>query len=434
MRVQPAPPHELRSRHQRASMLLGMTWLCMTLAGSVYYLFLLQPPLANNLLWPHFNASGYQAFLIDILNALLETAPDGSTVDLHLVMLEARYSSLLATAVVHPTYAMALASAKLTTLPGAIARLRNTSVDDNLMAQPTQYCWVDFNKAFELAHTAARQQRCLAQYAANGAVYLESVLRNTDRHAFAAAYHTPGSNYEIAILRGLEGTVAGVEWLDAIASVATSVDEEVAYWQRHGIGAFRYQWHNLFLPGLVETVTLRNVFGLETSVILKSTVESQGPWTTVVFSPPFVLDLLFAGHCNASLIRGTPDDILNTWCDGQSPRPFESFIGLSPYERHIGVVRDTLGPFLAIDLYIVPVLSPVGALATDLISAFHDTLNASSAALYSALDGALVVTPVPPAWPSAVHIDRRLHPIVAVDRPHTAALFGSCSGTGQRLD
>ncbi|EQC28288.1 hypothetical protein SDRG_13969 [Saprolegnia diclina VS20] len=268
------------------------------------------------------------------------------------------------------------------------------------MAQPTQYCWVDFNKAFELAHTAARQQRCLAQYDANGAVYLESVLRNTDRHAFAAAYHTPGSNYEIAILRGLEGTVAGVEWLDAIASVATSVDEEVAYWQRHGIGAFRYQWHNLFLPGLVETVTLRNVFGLETSVILKSTVESQGPWTTVVFSPPFVLDLLFAGHCNASLIRGTPDDILNTWCDGQSPRPFESFIGLSPYERHIGVVRDTLGPFLAIDLYIVPVLSPVGALATDLISAFHDTLNASSAALYSALDGALVVTPVPPAWPS----------------------------------
>ncbi|EQC27673.1 hypothetical protein SDRG_14581 [Saprolegnia diclina VS20] len=287
----------------------GALWLCATLAGTFYYLLHIQPQLANDFFWPHYNSSGYQTFLIDALNQLLETSDDEATVDLGSVMLDARYDGLLTTAIAHPTYAMALLTTKLPSLDFAITSLRNTSIDMVLWL-PTPYCWVDFNKSFELAHTEARQDRCRHQYGTNGAVYLEAVARNIDWTAFLVGYGGPETLFWSAILSGLEASTRGVHWLDTVAATTTSVPDEVAFWQRHGIQRFCYQWQNLRLPGLVETATL---------------VNALGPGSSSHFYEPLAMDLYPTTMCNLSLIRDTPNYILNTTCFGMPPQSFDDY-------------------------------------------------------------------------------------------------------------
>ncbi|KDO19411.1 hypothetical protein SPRG_15491 [Saprolegnia parasitica CBS 223.65] len=261
MRIQPTTGlFDLSPRRWR---LAGALWLCATLAGSIYYLLLVQPRLANDLLWSNYNASGYQTFLVDALNQLLETTHDASSADLSAVMLEARYDSLLTTAIAHPT-------------------LRNMSLD-MIEWLPTQYCWVDLDKAFELAHTERRQERCQQQYATNGAVYLEAIFRNIDWDAYIATYGGPNSNFWFAIVSGLEASVRGVRWLQSVATAKTTVADEVAHWQSFGVTGFRFQYQNGHHPGLVETATLVNALGIPTSVTLKSTEPRQGVREVVSF-------------------------------------------------------------------------------------------------------------------------------------------------------
>ncbi|KAF0695508.1 Aste57867_13678 [Aphanomyces stellatus] len=56
----------------------------------------------------------------------------------------------------------------------------------------TQYCWVDLDHAFEVAHTTARQQRCVDRYAHDGAVYMETVLLNQVWDDYLATYGGDG--------------------------------------------------------------------------------------------------------------------------------------------------------------------------------------------------------------------------------------------------
>ncbi|EQC27650.1 hypothetical protein SDRG_14560 [Saprolegnia diclina VS20] len=400
-RVQPTVSANPRGRWHWSSLLLGSLWLSATLAASVCYLRLLQPPLANDLLWPYYNASGYQTFLIDLLNTLLETTPDTSSVDLQSVALEGHYDSLLTSAIVHPTYAMALLTTKLTALEFAITSLRNLSENAQLFQLPTQYCWVDFNQSFELAHTDARQARCHRQYAANGAVYLESLLRNTNWKAAVAASAT-STNFWFAIESGLEASAMGARWLDAVAAVTTSVQDEATVWRSHGIDSYSYQWQNIKRPGLVETATLVNALGLQTSVVLKSVVRTNGPWVMSLFSPSLLDDIRLVSGCNASLLRGAPHYVLNTLCDGRVPVSFESFLEsllqMSPFFRPIGMIRDALGPLLSSDLYVVPIPESLISLRADRVTALYGAWNASTADMYSTLETDLRVTLVPPAW------------------------------------
>ncbi|RQM25968.1 hypothetical protein B5M09_000805 [Aphanomyces astaci] len=64
---------------------------------------------------------------------------------------------------------------------------------------PTQYCWVDFDKTFEMAHTAARQARCASMYHANAAVHYEAMLRNIPWAKWETSFGGPNGSFTRAI-------------------------------------------------------------------------------------------------------------------------------------------------------------------------------------------------------------------------------------------
>ncbi|EQC27747.1 hypothetical protein SDRG_14496 [Saprolegnia diclina VS20] len=401
MRVAPLEtPRSESGTGARVSHVLGVLWLWLVLAGNIYcLLYVFGPRLANDLFWPHYNASGYQAYVVDALNELLETAPDASSVDLSVVTTEARYDSLLTTTMVHPTYTMALLTTKLSSLDHAVTRLRNMSLD-NVLWLPTQYCWVDFNKSLELAHTATRQERCRRQYAANGAVYFEAVARNMDYVAFTT---TPDPNlcFLLAIQRGLEASSVGVRWLDSVAHVTTTVGEEVAAWQLHGITAFRYQWQNVLVPRLDEAATLVNALGIESSLTLKSIASSHGAGSSDAFSGSFAVDVNSVCACNMSLIRDTPN-FLNTTCVETLAQPFEAYT-YAPFffgATHTSLVRAALGPLGSIDLLVVSPPVALISLTRALSTAIYRELETASATRYAKLR-TFTVAPTPPAWTTA---------------------------------
>ncbi|EQC24838.1 hypothetical protein SDRG_17270 [Saprolegnia diclina VS20] len=378
-------------RRSFVPLVVASLWFVASVALSFHYLGVVQPLLASDLLWLDYNTTGYQAFVIDLLNQVLETAPDASTVDIGAVAIERSYALPVIETIVHPTYAMSLLTAKLTGLDYAIASLRNTTIE-KLLSLPTQYCYVDFARVFEMAHTAERQARCNTQYTANGAVYLDAILRNTDGHVFLKAFGGPNSPLSVALLHDLEASTVGQLWLQAVASVATTVSQEAFLWQSHGITNFRYQWQNRHLPGLVETATLVNALGLIESVSLKSIAYSEGPGTSSVFSSAFSLGVEYAGHCNKSLLRSTSEHAWKGPC-----ATLESYATKLPLTIQQTLLRNALGPFFTIDLYVVPPPRSLVSLATVLSATILDALDDTTAEAFHSIE-ALFATPTPPAW------------------------------------
>ncbi|KDO25728.1 hypothetical protein SPRG_09027 [Saprolegnia parasitica CBS 223.65] len=378
----------------------GVLWVTLTLAGSIYYLYLLQPRFANDLIWPFYNTSGYRIFFVDVLNAFLETAPDGSLIDVGSIALEGRYEGVLVDATVHPTYAMSLLAAKLTTLEFAIGSLRNLSVA-NVPWLPTAYCWVDLHQAFELAHTEMRQQRCRDRYAANGAVYLEAILRNTDYNAFLDRFGGNDSAYGYAIERGLMASARGVAFLDSLLRVRTTVADEAVVWRQCGITRFCYEWQNAQLPAVVETATIMNALGVATPLTLKSTARNIGAWTSSAFHRIWFMDLVDVYTC--SLIRDTLDYYGNGSCYSYLPMvPGNDAVFIFDTSQ-LDMTLPYLGPYFSVDLWVVPPPASVVELVSILSASIYGSLNSTTAAMYNALP-TLRLAPMPLAWTSGPYV------------------------------
>ncbi|KAF0714660.1 Aste57867_3765 [Aphanomyces stellatus] len=74
----------------------------------------------------------------------------------------------------------------------------------------TQYCFVDFNRRWELANSATRLRRCQQHMTTNGAVYLESMLRNIDFSVFQTCW---GHAFDVAVGQELSRSDAGQAWM-----------------------------------------------------------------------------------------------------------------------------------------------------------------------------------------------------------------------------
>jgi hypothetical protein len=111
---------------------------------------------------------------------------------------------------------------EVNTLPNVVAGLRH--MDSCLVPWiSTAYCYVDFHHKWEMANSAARQARCNKHMKSNGAVYLESILRNVDAEKLKTCF--PG--LEDAIFKYLNSIVAGRDYVRELASlhVAESASE-----------------------------------------------------------------------------------------------------------------------------------------------------------------------------------------------------------------
>ncbi|KAF0693779.1 Aste57867_15278 [Aphanomyces stellatus] len=379
----------------------GGLYVALSLASSSFYLCILQPAFANDFWWTRYDASTHQALLVDLFNSRLATQATG-TVDLLAprASVDKAYVTRAAWTPNFETYARRLVLSDLTSVDYAVVNLRALD-SHHCMWMATQYCWVDLRRQFSVAHTAARDQRCLDAYTANGAVYMETVVRNQVWSDFVQNYGGPGGVFTVAVQAWLEQTPAGVAWLmdTSTARAHTSVAAEAAHWQAHGIARFQLQWQNLLLVGLSETMTIVNALQWPQTVALKHLPATYEAWTTVVMYWMPLKDLSAMQSMNQSLIRSANNSF------ERASFSFETSLGLvdaasGRYVDQVALFRSTVGPFNSIDIFVVPVPAPVLAVYGAFATALYEAMAAQPrvrAAVDAIADFALAPT-TPPAW------------------------------------
>ncbi|KDO19499.1 hypothetical protein SPRG_15305 [Saprolegnia parasitica CBS 223.65] len=366
-----------RTGRQALVALVGLCWIWLGLAGSVWYMWLLTPSFRNDLWWSYFNATGYQVLLIDVINDLLSTTIElPALVNVASVAIYRDYAGAVLPPLAHPVYAARLATHGLSSIAYVIPNLRNVSATEALWL-PTQYCYVDFARRWELAHTEARQHRCAATMATNGAVFLEAVLRNQDWNAIALA---AGAGFAPAIERGLQATADGRAWMAATATANTTVIDEIAYWIHHGLRTYELQWQTYNLPGLDQRLVIENALSIEQSVTLKSSTTRRGPWTTMNLNFFFINEIYTVGTaCNMSLIRNTTKYFTSDYCISYTTTDLEGALFLSDdngnFVAQTSLSHTFIGPFLSVDMWVLSPPPQLIALVAAITSALHDALE-----------------------------------------------------------
>ncbi|KAF0691321.1 hypothetical protein As57867_017366, partial [Aphanomyces stellatus] len=378
----------------------GFAYVALSLGLSVVYLTLLQPAFSNDLWWPHYNVTGHQALLIDLFNVALATQANG-TIDLLApwAVIDKSYNSSVATAAIYPTYVRRLMWAEFTSVEYAVVNLRSMSGFWSLW-MCTQYCWVDLQRQFEVAHTAGRQQRCADRYRANGAVYMETMLRNQIWDDFIANYGGDGGMFTVSLQAWLEQVPSGQTWLEATstARLTTTVAQEMAYWRTQNITSYKLQWQNRIQSGMAESMVVENALGIRQTIVLKNLPTTTEAWTSYTMYWFAVDDLTILQGENQSLIRSADNAFVTS-----PSATFESLIGLQDadgnFVNQVKAFRAAVGPFNSIDAYYVPV--PLELIALHQVFFVSLSLELATSSLFSVAVDMLVdftLTPTPPAW------------------------------------
>ncbi|EQC24671.1 hypothetical protein SDRG_17436, partial [Saprolegnia diclina VS20] len=273
---------------------------------------------------------------------------------------------------VQPSYPRAILLSEQTSVRTAVEAL--PSLLTRLTFQIyTQYCWVDVEKRWELAHTRVRQERCTAQYDTNAAVYLELLLRNVNWSAFLGRFE---SSFMFSVGDAVVASRGGAQWLVSVQNARVSADDEVAFWDSHGLTHFTMQWGNMLSIGMHETIAITNAFGWpQTLSTTNIAYASRGAlWTTVIQNWYFFNDLWASSVANGSLVRSAPNFMANNTL---GPSMTVEFItGVYPFTAASVIVHDALGPFESVDIFLV---APPASVRT-LVATFQASLIAALAA------------------------------------------------------
>ncbi|RHY25274.1 hypothetical protein DYB32_008411, partial [Aphanomyces invadans] len=385
----------------------ALCWGYITLSAvsSCFYIVLIGPATLNDMWWANYTSTRHQAMLIDIYNALLPTHPAGPFDLLSpRASIAKEYVGFATTTDIYPTYPRRLVMTELTSIEYAVNNLRLLGPQDSVWIG-TQYCWVDFNHAFEVAHTQGRQTRCEARYKPNGAVYIESVLRNIDWNDFMTYFGDNDGLFGVSVLNWLRQVPAGEWWIasTATARLATTVADEVAYWHANAITDFTLQWQNDYITGISEVVELENAMGMRQQIVLNNIRMVECTWTSIVMYFAFYNDMMFHQVGNRSIIRSA-----NNSAQQHPVYDIEWLvIGVSDANYNDSVptflVRSSIGPYLSIDTWLVA--APPSAL--DLYRAFQlhvHTLHGTDTDFHhNVLDiVAVTVAPTPRSWTNLV--------------------------------
>ncbi|KAF0714591.1 hypothetical protein As57867_003786, partial [Aphanomyces stellatus] len=380
------------TRHYLATF-LGCIYVGFSVGCSATYLTIMQPSFANDIWWANYTPSVDQAYIVDLFNGLLTTQSSGYVDVLSPnVYVDKTFSAAGdATTEYYPTYARRLVLTELTSIEYAIANLRSIPSSD-VVYLPTIYCWVDLNRQFELAHTTARQQRCVDRYSRNGAVYLESVLRNQIWVDFIKTY---GDIFSIAIGNWLQTETAGQMWLNntAIALATTSLAQEEAYWLSHNISYFELLWENEYQPGITETMSIENALGLTQVIALKNTAYAYNSlYTSYVMHWHLFEDLYYLADLNCSLVRSANNSFFaNPSFDMQEYAVFMNNVDGSTIFA-VQIFQGYLGSFLTVDTKYIAV--PIPLLAV--YKAFHEIYLCQQVLLSSVPP--ITLYPTPMSW------------------------------------
>ncbi|KAF0696463.1 Aste57867_12784 [Aphanomyces stellatus] len=347
----------LSYRQVCAAALLGCLYLVLTVASSTWYLLEVSPSFTNDLLSANYNASSHQALVADLFNKFLTSRSNGSVDILALsASFDKSYAAAAATSDVYPMYARRLVLSDLTSVDYAVVNLRTMSASW-FAYTATQYCWVDLAHEFEVAHTAERQQRCYVRHSTNGAVYIETVLRNLDWTDFAHNFGGPGGMFTTAYGSWLVHVPSGQRWLAATSIVrqTTNVDQETTYWRANGIELFQLQWQNRMQTGIDGRIFIQNAWALQYDVVVKSIEIAQHTGTTVPMYWQMMGDFVYSFAVNRSLIRSANNSHVKKWTFSN----LEDFIGLTDnygnYVNQAQLFRTSVGSFGSVDMFVVAV-------------------------------------------------------------------------------
>ncbi|EQC36481.1 hypothetical protein SDRG_05935 [Saprolegnia diclina VS20] len=336
----------------RRKTLLGLAYVALSMACSVYYTRLLSPHMVNDLYWPSFGLHGAHTYLLDLYRVHLWTASNGSidAFDASNALLK-DYDKPSTMLDVQPSYPRAILLSEQTSVRTAVEAIRSLSVELTFSLF-TQYCWVDVQKRWELGHTAARQARCAAQYANNAAVILEPHLRIVEWAHFLERFETA---FMFSVGNAVVASPGGVDWLASVQDAFVSVEDEVGFWLSHGLTHFTLQWGNTLTIGIHETLSVVDAFGgaQQLSIASMTHMGRGALWTTGILYWYLFDDLWISAMTNGSLVRSASNFMANNSL-GPSVS-MEDMAGVYPFTPASIIVHDALGPFVSIDsFYVAP--------------------------------------------------------------------------------
>ncbi|KDO18104.1 hypothetical protein SPRG_16519 [Saprolegnia parasitica CBS 223.65] len=406
--IKPAPPrHRFQCKLSSLSLLFGCLYIVATLGSNVAYLNLVRDNLANDFFWAGFNATGSYAFVANAINQRLltnastELILDATT----LIDYSQPYDEAVATIAWPVTAASrALQDRGVLTLATAVRGLR-TMDPCRLPWVSTQYCWLDVNQRWGMAHTQGRQDRCQRHMASNAAVYLETALRNlNDWGRWHSCY---GDSFTIGIANELQRSSAGQGFLTSLQSTPLlSVEDEVAYWREAHLVFYELQWQNFKTTGFQDAMRVENALGLSYALPIANVVSRFHPTrqTSHVMNWALASDFWAVGASNASRIAGR--SLLRSSSDFafanvSSEQLLVDNLTLSyPLSSGFHSLSSHLGPFNAVDMVIVPVPPPL----LRYYAMFRDALarlsaaNLEAQARYVGLPTKYFVLSVPMVW------------------------------------
>ncbi|OQR82398.1 hypothetical protein ACHHYP_16120 [Achlya hypogyna] len=301
----------------------------------------------------------------------------------------------------------------------------------------TSYCWLDFRRQLEMANTPNRQARCSANYGGNGAVYLESVLRNVDWPSFTDCW---GTSFDIAIAADASTLMAnGATWLASLSTNTLSISDEVRYWQSHGISTYTTQWQNYKTLGLHDAFSVENAFGMQYDLTLRSVNGSYRVATSTSWKMywSFASDLWAvatngSGMSGQSLIRQSGHFAFRN-------QSLETILGLNgtvpaPLNAVFAEFHRAMGPFGSVDLYYMPSPSSLGMLQRDVLERLGSILaNGTGNGSYAAqnhLANVILMSSMSPV-PKALDRDQYLCSTGNIFCPEVASPFNFSAGMFQ---
>ncbi|EQC28199.1 hypothetical protein SDRG_14023 [Saprolegnia diclina VS20] len=329
------------------------------------------------------------ALIVQAFNTALTTTSASTTVDMTLPTLSSVPLG------VNPAYPRLLMYSELTTLPVAIQGLRRLS-PSLVVKMVSLYCWVDLGRQWELAYSATRQARCSRAYAENGAVYLESVLRNIPLTAWLKL---SGSKFEQCIGHPIRTSgPAGLQWYNDLLNHTTwsTLDDELALWRASGLRHFTLQYGTGIGMGVTESIGVINALGVSLTLPLKA-IPMVNRWvfrTTLVLNDLLYNDL-WAIAKNQSLVRSAPN-----YFGGPNPFAIEAYAKGHPLNAVYQALHDQLGPLGNIDAIWLPppkaLVAAVSRFCTTILAHMRD--NATVAALVHEASRTFVLMPTPRRW------------------------------------
>ncbi|KAF0709218.1 hypothetical protein As57867_006031, partial [Aphanomyces stellatus] len=411
-----APTNPVSPNLIRLFGVVGLAYMVGAVVSSILYVSVSAPSfLSNDMLWVDFGENGTQAFLCNWFNSALQTIGGSSSSFQISSPIYGAYVSTSTNQTSNHIWSSTLYAAaiqdQVNDLSNVVASLRQMD-GCQLPWIATAYCYADFNQRWAMAYSARRQQRCQDERA-NGAVFLEAILRNADWPSLNACW---GSALTTAVLAPIQASGNdGVAWFKSVQGNALSVAAEVASWRATGIDRFTTQWQNYKRLGVVETFAVKSALGLDYPFTLKDFSSAfQQSSTSLKWYWGFANDLraiasnssVLAGR---SLIQRTPHYAFeNTTLEAAMVR---QLVVPTPMDPGLALVIASVGPFGVVDLRRVAVPQALRDLYRRM-SQFLTSKLAASEAIQTAFWPLMTTTnygPQPSIWDNGVMFGGNIH-------------------------